>query len=85
MLNFYQCLDQDMEQKILLIALNGLDFPPALGEAFEINGIEYNIVFIKHRLSTTNMRQELDYYLMKPEQMIDVEVFYQEDDDNRRF
>lgn len=88
MLSFYQCLDAQMEQKVLLISVSELDFPPALGELFEVNGLEFVIYQIKHKLNTTNMKQDLEYYLMKPEDLYDIEVEYIDEEENfndRRF
>jgi hypothetical protein len=68
-----------MEQKVLLIALNGLDIMPALGETFAINGIDYAVVQVKHNLNTSSMSHSLDFYLMKPSMAYELEGEYIEE------
>lgn len=81
MLSFYQYLDAEMEQKVLLMTISGLEFMPALGELFEINGVEFIVIQIKHKLNTTTMKQELEYYLMKSEDVYNNEIEYFDQDE----
>lgn len=81
MLSFYQYLDAEMEQKVLLMTISGLEFMPALGELFEINGVEFIVIQIKHKLNTATMQQELEYYLMKSEDVYNNEIEYFDQDE----
>lgn len=81
MLSFYQYLDAEMEQKVLLMTISGLEFMPALGELFEINGVEFIVIQIKHKLNTATMQQELEYYLMKSEDVYSIEIEYLDQDE----
>lgn len=85
MLSFYQCLDAQMEQKVLLMSVARLDYLPALGEIFEINGIEFNVIKIKHKLNTATMQHDLEYYLIKTDDLYDFEYVLVKDEYNSEF
>jgi hypothetical protein len=62
-----------MEQQVLLMSVAQMEFPPAMGEIFEINGVEFTVVQIKHRFDTTTMQQHLDYFMMRTEMLYELE------------
>lgn len=82
MIRIFQALDAYGEQRVLLLAVQTLDFVPNQGEHFDINGKNFLVLHVQHYLDTATMDQSLELTVIPPENMIDIEFIGEEEEED---